>query len=121
MAKPTSHGRYYFIRGLQSLWKGDPLVSGSQFREIVITSNQWNSTEGTFQTYAVECCTIGLAEATMAVSREPKLLFDSDFEGLEAAAKKFTELSADARAQGYSVLSLFDELDFQAPAKRRLT
>lgn len=119
MADRKSPGRYCFIRGHQALWKGDPAVSGSQFRQVVITSNDWNSTEGTFQVYAVEGTGLGMAESTMAGAQEPSVLFDSDFEGLEPAGRKFTELVAEAKALGYSVLALFDELDFQTQLKEQ--
>jgi len=101
------------------LWKGDPALSGTGFRQVVITSNDWNATEGTFQVYAVEGTGRGMAESTMAGAQEPAVLFDSDFEGLAAAGKKFTELVADAKSRGYSVLSLFDELDFQTQLKEQ--
>jgi len=120
MSERKSYGRYYFIRGHQSLWKGDPSLSGSRFREVVITSNQWNSTAGVFQVYAIECQSLGMLDATLDVSPAPQLLFDADFDGLAVAAKQFAELANSAKADGYSVLSLFDELDFQSPAPRRI-
>jgi hypothetical protein len=121
MTDRSSYGRYCFIRGHQALWKGDPAISGSEFRQVVITSNDWNANEGTFQVYAIGGRASGLAEATLAVSREPALLYDGDFATLEAAGHRFAELVKEAKAQGFKSLALFDEMDFQPTAKRRLT
>jgi hypothetical protein len=38
------YARYYIIRGQKALWKGGPAEHGSQYRNIVITSNQFTST-----------------------------------------------------------------------------
>jgi len=43
------YARYYIIRGQKALWKGGPAEHGSQYRNIVITSNQFTSTQGKFQ------------------------------------------------------------------------
>jgi hypothetical protein len=37
---------------MQTLWKGDASVAGSLFRSIAITSDEFNSTQGTFQILA---------------------------------------------------------------------
>ena len=55
MAKERkTYARYIYNRGLQTFWKGDAANAGSRFRSIAIASDQFNSTEGTFQVYALE-------------------------------------------------------------------
>jgi hypothetical protein len=113
MAK-KSYARYFIIRGNHALWNGDPAVSGSQFRQVVITSNEWNSTEGTFQVYAIEGTGRGIVGAELSVLLEPTVLFDGDFQGLDAAGEKFERIVNEAQAQGFRSISLIDEQKFQS-------
>jgi hypothetical protein len=109
------YSKYYIVRGHQALWRGDPAESGSRFRQAAITSNEWNSTHGTFQVYALEGTGEGIRDGKLAVSADdPKILFDGDFQGLEAAAKKLGEIVKEAQAQGFRLVTLMDELKFQA-------
>jgi len=48
------YSRYVFNRGLPTLWKGDASDAGSPFRSVAITSDEFNSTQGTFQVLALE-------------------------------------------------------------------
>src|SRR5208337_5124489 len=103
MAKARKHySRYYIVRGDQTLWKGDPAEKGSQFRQFLITSNEFNSTLGTFQVYGLEGTGNGIQNGKFATSDdEPRILFDQDFQGLEAAGKQFDDLVKQTEADGF--------------------
>ena len=80
------YARYYIIRGQKALWKGGPAEHDSQYRNIVITSNQFTSTQGKFQIYALEGTGKGIQDGEFAgPENEPQLIFDEDFDGLDAA------------------------------------
>jgi hypothetical protein len=118
MENRKHYARYYIVRGHQALWKGDPAENGAQFRQVAITSNEWNSTQGTFQVYALEGTGKGIRDGKLAVSSEdPKVLFDGDFQGLDAAGEKFDQIIKEAQAQGFRLVTLIDELKFQAKLK----
>ncbi|SRR5258708_5185566 len=109
------YARYYIIRGHQALWKGDPAESGAQFRQLVITSNEFNSTQGTFQVYGLEGTGNGIRDGKFATSGDdPKVLFDDDFNGLQAAVQRFTRMLEEANAQGFKEVTMMDELEFNA-------
>jgi len=116
MARARKHySRYFIVRGIQTLWKGDPAETGSQFREVVITSNEFNSTLGTFQVYGLEGVGNGIQNGKFATSDdEPRVLFDQDFEGLEVAGKKFGEIIKQAQADGFEPITFRDMLEFEA-------
>jgi len=116
MARARKHySRYFIVRGIQTLWKGDPAERGSQFREVVITSNEFNATLGTFQVYGLEGVGNGIQNGKFATSDdEPRALFDQDFEGLEAAGKKFGEIIKQAQADGFEPITFWDMLEFEA-------
>lgn len=117
--KPQSYARYYIIRGNQALWKGDPAESGAQFRQVVMTSNAWNSTQGAFQVYCLEGASKGVADGKFSVSPETfPVIFDGDFQGAEAAGKKFDELVREAQRQGFKNVSVMDEMEFQAKLRK---
>jgi len=120
MAKePKPYARYYIVRGHQTLWRGDAAEAGSEFRELVITSNEFNSTQGTFQLFALEGTGTGIKDGKLAVAEsEPKVLCDQDFQGLEAAAKKFGEVVKEAEAQGFKTVSVIDQLEFEDRLRR---
>ena len=44
---------------------------------------------------------------------EPRLLFDQTFDGMDEAAKQFDALVNEARSQGFKVMSMWDELEFE--------
>ncbi len=115
MEKRKHYARYYIVRGHQALWKGDPSESGAQFRQVAITSNEWNSTQGIFQVYGLEGTGKGIVGGKLAVSdNDPAILFEGDFQGLDAAGKKFQQMVQEAQAQGFKPVTLMDELQFQA-------
>src|SRR5258708_21007985 len=90
MEKRKHYARYYIVRGHQALWKGDPSESGAQFRQVAITSNEWNSTQGIFQVYGLEGTGKGIVAGKLAVSdNDTAILFQRDFQGLDPAGKKF--------------------------------
>lgn len=95
--------------------EGDPAVSGSKFRQILVTSNEWNSTEGVFQVYGIEGTGKGTSGGKLAIlDAEPIFLFDGDFQGLEIAGKKFDELLELSLAEGFNPISVIDAMEFQA-------
>jgi hypothetical protein len=109
------YSRYIFNRGLQTLWKGDAAVAGSQFRSVVITSDEFNSTQGTFQVFALEGVGRGIKDGKFAGSEaDPKVLFDQDVQGLGAAGAKFNELVAGAKKQGFTPITFMDIIEFEA-------
>lgn len=116
MAKARKHySRYYIVRGDQTLWKGDPAEKGSQFRQFLITSNEFNSTLGTFQVYGLEGTGNGIQNGKFATSDdEPRILFDQDFQGLEAAGKQFDDLVKQTEADGFGRMTFWDMLEFEA-------
>ena len=115
MARARKHySRYFIVRGTQTLWKGDPAEKGSQFREFVITSNEFNSTLGTFQVYGLEGTGNGIQNGKFATSDdEPRILFDQDFGGLEVAGKKFNDLIKQAEGDGFTRITFWDMLEFE--------
>jgi hypothetical protein len=116
MAKERkAYARYIYNRGLQTFWKGDAAKAGSQFRSVAIASDQFNSTKGIFQVYALEGIGKGIQNGKFAGSDDdPHVLFDKDIHGLEAAAKQFNELLEDAQRSGFQPISFMDMLEFEA-------
>jgi len=109
------YARYYIIRGHQALWKGDPSEKGAQFRQLVITSNEFNSTQGIFQLYGLEGTGDGIRDGKLAISEsDPKILIDADFNGLDEAVKKFAQIVKETQAQGFKEVTMMDELEFTA-------
>jgi len=112
------YSRYAFNRGLQTLWKGDAAKAGSQFRSIAITSDEFNSTQGTFQVLALEGIGGGIQDGKFAGSKDdPKVLFDKDFRGLDEAAKKFDEFILATEQEGFNKVSFMDIIDFEQKAR----
>jgi hypothetical protein len=114
-----SYARYIYNRGLQTFWKGDAAKVGSQFRSVAIASDQFNSTDGIFQVYALEGVGKGIQDGRFAGSDDdPRILFDKDIHGLRAAAKQFNELAEDAQRSGFEPISFMDMLEFEAKLQR---
>jgi hypothetical protein len=108
------YSRYNIVRRQETLWKGNPAQGGAAFREFLITSDDWNSTAAIFQVYAIEGISQGIEGGTLSIDhKNTKLLSDNDFNGLEAAEKKFKELVDDAMKQGFKELSVVDHADFE--------
>jgi hypothetical protein len=112
------YARYFIVRGNHALWKGDPAESGAHFRQVVITSDEWNSTQGIFQVYALAGTGKGIVDAKLSVSPEPTVLFDGDFQGLDAAGEKFEQIVKEAQEQGFKSISLFDVMEFRSKLER---
>jgi len=113
------YSRYIFNRGLQTLWKGDAAVAGSKFRSIAITSDDFNSTQETFQVFALEGIGSGVKDGKFVRSEdEPTTLFDEDFKDLDAAAKKFGELVNHAEKQGFKRITFIDILEYEEKARQ---
>jgi hypothetical protein len=115
MATAKKHyARYYIIRGHQTMWRGDAAEPGSPFREFVITSNEFNSTLGTFQVFGLEGASGGIKDGKFAQSdAEPTVLFDKDFTGLDEAAKQFDQLVSESRELGFQPITAWDILEFE--------
>jgi hypothetical protein len=120
MATAKKHyARYYIVRGLQTMWAGDAANPGSLFREFVITSNEFNSTQGKFQVYGLEGASGGIKDGKFAASdAEPTVLFDQDFDGLDSAAKQFEQLVGETQKQGFKPITMMDILEFEDKARR---
>jgi hypothetical protein len=115
MATAKKHyARYYIVRGLQTMWRGDAAEVGSPFREFVITSNEFNSTLGTFQVFGLEGASGGIKDGKFAPSdSEPIVLFDKDFDGLDSAVKQFNQLVTEARQRGFQPITTIEMLEFE--------
>jgi hypothetical protein len=120
MARAKKHyARYYIVRGLQTMWRGDAAESGSPFREFVITSNEFNSTLGTFQVFVLEGASGGIKDGKFAASdAEPTVLFDEDFDGLDSAVKQFDRLVTEAQQQGFNAITMMEMIEFEDRLRR---
>lgn len=119
MADEKNHySRYYIVRGLLTMWGGDPAQAGSPFREFVITSNEFVATDGIFQVYGLEAASGGIKDGKLASSAEPKLIFDKEFNGLDAAAKEFDKLVQDSKKRGFQERSVMEMLEFEDKLRR---
>jgi hypothetical protein len=115
MARAKKHyARYYIVRGLQTMWRGGAAEAGSPFREFVITSNEFNSTLGTFQVFGLEGASGGIKDGKFAPSdAEPTVLFDKDFDGLDSAVKQFDQLVTDAQQRGFKPITMMEMIEFE--------
>jgi hypothetical protein len=115
MATAKKHyARYYIVRGVQTMWRGDAAEVGSPFREFVITSNEFNSTLGTFQVFGLEGASGGIKDGKFGPSdAEPTVLFDKDFSGLDSAIKQFEQLVTEARKQGFQPIAMMEMIEFE--------
>jgi hypothetical protein len=114
-----AYARYFIVRGFETMWHGDPAQIGSRFRTFVITSNEFNSTQGTFQVYGLEAASTGIKDKRLAASdEEPAILFDKDFNGLDSAAKEFDRLVTDAQKGGFQKMTMMETLEFEDKLRR---
>jgi hypothetical protein len=120
MARAKKHyARYYIVRGLQTMWRGDAADSGSLFREFVITSNEFNSTLGTFQVFGLEGASGSIKDGKFAPSdAEPAVLFDKDFDGLNSAVKQFNQLVTEAQQRGFEPVTMMEMIEFEDKLRR---
>jgi hypothetical protein len=85
----------------------------------VITSNDFTSTQGTFQVYGLEGASAGVKDKRFATSdAEPTILFDKDFNGLESAVKEFDRLVVEAEKRGFQKITMLDILEFEDKLRR---
>ena len=111
------YSRYIFNCGLQTLWKGDAAVPGSQFRSVAITSDAFNSTQASFQVLMLEGVGDGIKDGRFAGTKGgPNVLFDKDVQGLDVAGQKFEELVLDSERQGFKKISFMDIVEFEEKA-----
>lgn len=120
MATAKKHyARYFIVRGDQTMWAGDAATPGSLFRQFVITSNEFTSTQGTFQVYGLEGASAGIKDKRFATSDvEPTILFDKDFNGLDLAVKQFDQLVTAAQESGFQKITTIDILEFEDKLRR---
>jgi hypothetical protein len=118
-AAKKAYARYFIVRGNQTMWAGDAAIPGSLFRQFVITSNEFNSTQGTFQVYGLEGASAGIKDKRLATSdAEPTILFDEDFNGLDSAVKEFEQLVTEAQKRGFQKITVMDILEFEDKLRR---
>ena len=116
--KKKTYARYIYNRGLQTLWKGDPANPGALFRSVAIVTDEFNSTLGVFQVYALEGRGKGIENGKFAGTEgEPGLLFDKEFNGMDAAAKQFDQVVKEAVAEGFRIFSMWDQIEFEEKAR----
>ena len=77
-----------------------------------MTSDDWNSMAAVFQVYGLEGVGRGIKDGGIVVNHEEtKLLSDGDFNGSEAADKKFKALVDEATKLGFKELSLIERTE----------
>lgn len=115
MATERKHySRYFYNRDLQTLWKGDASEAGSQYRSIAIATSQLNSIVGVFQVLALEGVGKGIRDGEFVGGDDnPKVLFDKDFDGLDAAADEFHKLLKDAEANGFQSMTFWGNIEYE--------
>jgi hypothetical protein len=114
------YSRYHIVRGHETLWRGDPSEAGSQFRQVLITSDEFNWTVGTFQVYALEGIGKGIQDGKFSGTEEgTKLLFDQEFQGLDTAGKKFEQIVNESVAAGFKSFTFVDDMMLQAKLNRK--
>jgi hypothetical protein len=111
------YARYIYVRAHQSLWLGDPSERGAQFRQVIMTADAWMQNDGMFQVYALEGTGNGIVSGKLSVDPNPRLLYDQDISGFQAASQKFLQLSKEAEEQGFRVRSIIEEFEFEAKLK----
>jgi hypothetical protein len=67
--------------------------------------------------YALEGTGSGIVEGTFSASPTPKLLFDSDFEALDAAVEKFGDIIKEAQKQGFRGVTCLKNWNFRASSE----
>ncbi len=113
------YSHFYVVRDMLTMWAGDAGNPGSLFRQFVITSNEFTSTQGTFQVYGLEGASGGVKDGKFTTSdAEPTLLFDKDFDGLDSAAKQYEQLVADAKQRGFRPVTMMEYLEFESKLRR---
>jgi hypothetical protein len=107
--------RYVYNTGLRTFWKGDASKSGSQFRSIAMTTDSFANTGSIYQVYGLEGTGRGIVNGKFAGTEEnTKVLFDKDFQGLEAAAKQFSELADNAQTEGFKLIDFMEWLEYES-------
>ena len=72
--KKKIYSHYIYNRGLNTLWKGDAANPGTLFRSVSLTTNEFNSTLGTFQVYALVGIGIGIENGKFSGTKADSLL-----------------------------------------------
>lgn len=114
------YSRYFIVRAAQTMWHGEAADAGSLSRQFLITSDEFPpAIQGAFQVYALQGESGGIKDGSLVASdKEPKLLFDKDFNGLDSAVRQFQQLVAEAERHGFRRVTIMDELEFQDKLRR---
>ena len=73
--------------------------------------------EGRFQVHALEGSGNGIEAGKFSAALNPTVLFDGDYDGANAAEKKFQEIVAGAESEGFKTWTQLDEMEFHAKLK----
>lgn len=111
------YARYYIVRGHTTLWRGNADEKGAQFLEVVITSNEFNSTQGIFQVLALQGTGAGIVDGELKTEKDLNVLLDRDFNGLDSALKEVQTITSHAELHGFKPVSLIEQLEYEE--KRR--
>jgi hypothetical protein len=116
MAKEKKiYARYIYNSALRTYWKGDAFHAGSQFRSIAMTTDVFANIAAIYQVYALEGTGKGAVDGKFAGTEDDtNVLFDEDFKGLEAAAKRFAELGKEAEDTGFKPIDFMDWLEYES-------
>ena len=109
MAKERQiHVRYHIVRGHTTLWRGNADEKGSQFLEVVISSNEFTSTHGRFQVLALQGIGAGIVDGELKTEDDTNVLVDRDFDGLDAALKELQTITTHAASHGFEPVSALE-------------
>jgi hypothetical protein len=109
------YARYIYNCGLRTYWKGDASKAGSQFRSIAMTTDAFANTEAVYQVYALEGTGNGVVNGKFAGTKgDTSVIFDKDFQGMDAKAKQFAEVANDAQREGFKPIDVMDWLEFES-------
>ncbi|HTT18992.1 MAG TPA: hypothetical protein VMG82_08600 [Candidatus Sulfotelmatobacter sp.] len=107
------YSRYDIVRGQTTLWRGNVHEKGSHFLELVITSNEFNSTQGVFQVLAFQGIGAGIVDGELKTEDNTNVLVDRDFNGLDAALNEVQKITAHAQSHGFKPLSLIGQFQYE--------
>lgn len=113
------YSRYIYNTGLRTFWKGDASKAGSKFRSIAMTTDAFANSEAIYQVYALEGTGKGIVDRKFAgTENDTKVVFDKDFQGLESAAKQFSDLADEAQKDGFKPIDFMDWLEYESKITR---
>jgi hypothetical protein len=115
VAERRVYFRYVFNCGLRRYWKGDAAKAGSQYRSIALTTDSFANTDAIYQVYALEGTGNGKVNGKFAGTKgDTKVIFDKDFQGMDAAVKIFSDLATAAQKDGFKPIDFMDWIEFES-------